>query len=171
MKILFVAAKKNLDDTERELYEMDLMNEVLGFERSLLDLGLLTILGGTPKKYEVSLQDEYLAPINYDEPCDLVALSAKTSCSTRAYLVADEFRRRGKKVVLGGIHASLLPDEALEHVDHIVLGEAENTWPKFLEEFEAGVAPARYDAPEFPDMGTIPDPGYANIDPARFLFH
>ena len=79
MKILFVSTKKNSDPTERELYEMDLMNEILGFERSLLDLGLLTVVSCTPERFEVSLQDEYLEPINYDEECDLVALSAKTS--------------------------------------------------------------------------------------------
>ena len=79
MKILFVSTKKNQDPAERELYEMDLMNEVLGFDRSLLDLGLLTVLATTPEGIETSLQDEYLAPIDYDEPCDLVALSAKTS--------------------------------------------------------------------------------------------
>ena len=122
MKILFVSTKKNTDPEERELYEMNLMNEVLGFDRSLLDLGLLTVLGGTPSRFEVALQDEYLNPIDYDEPCDLVALSAKTSCAPHAYEVADEFRRRGKTVVLGGIHASLRPEEALQHVDHIVTG-------------------------------------------------
>ena len=67
MKILFVSTKKNSDPTERELYEMDLMNDVLGFDRSLLDLGLLTILGGTPERFTTSLQDEYLGPIDYDE--------------------------------------------------------------------------------------------------------
>ncbi|MDA1263512.1 MAG: radical SAM protein [Planctomycetota bacterium] len=171
MKILFVANKKNADPTERELYEMDLMNEVLGFDRSLLDLGLLTVLGATPEHIETSLQDEYLGPIDYDEACDLVAISAKTSCSPAAYRVADEFRRRGKKVVLGGIHASLRPEEALEHVDYIVTGEAETVWLEFLRDFEAGCPKQRYDAQGFPDMANVPHPSYANTDPKRFLFH
>ena len=171
MKILFVSTRKNSDPTERELYEMDLMNEVLGFKRSLLDLGLLTVLGGTPERFEVSLQDEYLEPIDYDEPCDLVALSAKTSCSIHAYEVAAEFRSRGRKVVLGGIHASLLPQEALEHVDHIVTGEAEEMWPRFLEDFEAGTARRHYDAEGFPPMDRIPHPSLANLDAKDFLLH
>ena len=128
MKILFISYKKNSLTGERELYEQDLMIDVLGFDRSLLDLGLLTILARTPDGIEVSLQDEYLAEIDYEEECDLVAISAKTSCSTAAYRIADEFRRKGKKVVLGGIHASLRPEEALEHVDYIVTGEAEDVW-------------------------------------------
>ena len=132
MKILFVATRKNRDPEERELYEMDLMNEVLGFKRSLYDLGILTVAACTPERFEVAVRDEYLAPIDYDEPADLVALSAKTSCVARAYEVAREFRARGRRVVLGGIHASLRPDEALEHVDAIVTGEAEELWPTVL---------------------------------------
>ncbi len=171
MKILFVSTRKNSDPEERELYEMDLMNEILGFDRALLDLGIVTVLACTPKRFEVSLQDEYLNPIDYDEECDLVALSAKTSCSMRAYEVAAEFRKRGKTVVLGGIHASLLPDEALTHVDHIVTGEAETAWVKFLEEFEAGRAERRYDAEGFPPMDDIPAPSLAKLDAGKFLLH
>lgn len=171
MKILFVSTRKNSDPTERELYEMDLMNDVLGFDRSLFDLGLLTILGGTPDRFEISMQDEYLAPIDYDEPCDLVALSAKTSCSVRAYEVAAEFRKRGKKVVLGGIHCSLRPEEALEQVDYIVTGEAEQTWLTFLDDFEAGHPERRYDTAQFPPMSEVPFPSFGQEDSKRFLLH
>ena len=101
MKILFVATRKNRDPEERELYEMDLMNEVLGFKRSLYDLGILTVAACTPERFEVAVRDEYLAPIDYDEPADLVALSAKTSCVARAYEVAREFRARGRRVGCG----------------------------------------------------------------------
>src|SRR5688572_6799638 len=111
MKILFVATRKNCDPQDRELYEMDFMNQVLGFKRSLFDLGLLTVAACTPPDVEVLFQDEYLRPIDYDVEADLVALSAKTSAVSRAYQVAAEFRRRGRKVVLGGIHASLRPQE------------------------------------------------------------
>lgn len=171
MKILFVATRKNSDPSEHELYEMELMNELLGFDRSLLDLGLLTVAACTPARFEVSIQDEYLEPINYDEPADLIALSAKTSCAAHAYEVAAEFRRRGRTVVLGGIHASLRPDEALEKVDYIVTGEAEEVWPEFLKDFEAGGANRRYDSPGFPAMESIPHARFEQMDPGRFLFH
>jgi radical SAM superfamily enzyme YgiQ (UPF0313 family) len=171
VKILFIATRKNRDLSERELYEMDLMNEILGFRRSLLDLGILTVAGCTPERFEVSIQDEYLAPVDYDEPCDLVALSAKTSCVAHAYDVADRFRAKGRKVVLGGIHASLRPDEALTHVDHIVTGEAEELWPRFLDDFEAGKAVARYDALEFPAMDRIPFPTLGQLPAKDFLLH
>ena len=171
MKILFVAHKKNRHTDERELYEMDLMNEVLGFRRSLLDLGLLTVAACTPSEHEVVIRDEYVEPLDFDEDCDLVALSAKTSCAPAAYEVAARFRARGKTVVLGGIHASLLPEEALEHVDYIVTGEAEEAWPRFLREFAAGRAERRTDAGAFPPMDAIPPPSFRGLDPGDFLFH
>ena len=63
MKILFVATRKNSDPADRELYEMDFMNQLLGFKRSLLDLGIVTVAACTPKKHEVQIVDEYLEKI------------------------------------------------------------------------------------------------------------
>ena len=123
MHITFVATRKNSDPTERELYEMDFLLRVLGLKRAFVDLGLQTIAGCTPADVEVAFVDEYAEAIDYDANTDLVALSAKTSCVTHAYEVAEKFRQRGTKVVLGGIHATLRPDEALKHVDCVVLGE------------------------------------------------
>ena len=171
MKILFVGTRKNVDPADRELYEMDFMCELLGFERSLLDLGLLTVAACTPPHVEVEVVDEYVDPIPWDTDADLIALSAKTSCVARAYEVAAGFRERGKPVVMGGIHASLRPEEASGHVDHVVLGEAERSWPKFVELFERGEAPAVMPDDGFPDMDAIPTPAWDRIDADKFLFH
>lgn len=172
VKILFVQTRKNSDPADREMYEMDFMNEVLGFGRSLLDLGLVTVAACTPKHVTVELVDEYVEPIPYDTTdADLVALSAKTSCVTHAYEVAKGFRDRGVPVVLGGIHASLRPDEALEHVDYVVTGEAEATWPKFVEAFEKGEAPRRMDSRGFPPMAEIPVPAWEHMPSEAYLFH
>ena len=171
MKVLFVATRKNSSREDRELYEMDFMNSLLGFKRSLLDLGLLTVAACTPKDIEVQVVDEYVDAIPYDTDADLVALSAKTSCVTHAYEVAAEFRKRGKKVVLGGIHASLRPEEAIEHVDHVVVGEAEKTWPLFVKSFERGEAPQIMPDAGFAPMEDIPVPAWDRIRPAQFLFH
>jgi len=65
MKITFVSTKKNLDPTERELYEMDLLVKALGFERAFLDLGMYTVMACTPAGTDVELVDEYLQPIDY----------------------------------------------------------------------------------------------------------
>lgn len=171
MKILFVATRKNSDPRDRELYEMDFMNQLLGFKRSLLDLGIVTVAACTPADVEVELIDEYLEPINYDTDADLVALSAKTSCVAHAYEVAANFKRRGVPVVLGGIHASLRPDEALEHVDYVVVGEAEQTWPRWVELFRKGEAPRKMEQGPFPPMDKIPVPAWDKLDYGDFLFH
>ncbi|MDF1663310.1 MAG: radical SAM protein [Planctomycetota bacterium] len=163
--------RKNSDPKDRELYEMDFMCEVLGFKRSLLDLGVITVAACTPKDVEVEIIDEFFQKIPYDTDADLVALSAKTSCVTHVYEVADEFRRRGTKVVLGGIHASLRPDEALEHVDHVVINEAEKTWPLFVEAFKKGEAPKTSKAEDFPPMDEIPVPAWDKLNGGDFLFH
>ncbi len=169
--ITFVATRKNQDKTERELYEMDLVLRVLGIERSFLDLGLTTVAACTPRDVDIRFVDEYVDDIDYNIDRYLVALSAKTSCATRAYEVADRFRSHGKKVVLGGIHASLRPEEALEHVDAIVTGEAETVWPTAVRDLQAGKLKERYDAVGFPPMGEVPVSRWLDLPYNKYLFH
>lgn len=171
MRITFVATKKNLDPTERELYEMDLLCRGLGFKRAFLDLGIQTVMACTPPGVGLTMVDEYAEAIDYDVDADLIALSAKTSCVTKAYDVARRFRERGKRVVLGGIHASLRPDEALEHVDCVVTGEAEALWPLVVEDARRGRLKERYDAVGFPAMDKIPPPAWGASRPDDYLFH
>jgi len=170
MHITFVATRKNMDPSERELYEMDFLLRTLKLKRSFADLGLLTVAACTPEDVEIAYVDEYLDEVDYDIETDLVALSAKTSCVTRAYHVAGEFRKRGTTVVLGGIHASLRPEEALQHVDCIVTGEAEKVWPTVVEDARKGQLRRRYDATEFPPMAEVPDPAWHLVDTTKVLF-
>jgi radical SAM superfamily enzyme YgiQ (UPF0313 family) len=171
MRIAFVSTRKNADPQERELYEMQWLLRQVGLKRAFVDLGLLTVAACTPADVDTVVVDEYAAPIDYDIPCDYVALSAKTSCVTRAYAVADEFRRRGRKVILGGIHASLRPDEAAEHVDCVVTGEAEALWPLVVEDAKGGRLKPRYDAHDFPPMDRIPAPAWSRADHGLHLMH
>ncbi|MBX3231747.1 MAG: B12-binding domain-containing radical SAM protein [Labilithrix sp.] len=170
-RITFVSTRKNLDPTERELYEMDLLCRGLGFKRAFLDLGMQTVMACTPADVHTELVDEYSDPIDYDVKTDLVALSAKTSCATYAYDVARRFKERGKRVVMGGIHASLRPDEALQHVDCVVTGEAETLWPEVVRDLQAGKLKERYDAIGFPPMDAIPAPAWGKGKPDDYLFH
>ncbi len=171
MNVTFVATRKNRDRSERELYEMDLLMRALGFKRAFLDLGLLTVAACTPRQVNVRVVDEYLEDIDYGLRADVVALSAKTSCVTHAYDVARRFRERGTKVVLGGIHASLRPEEALQHVDSVVTGEAETLWPVVVRDLEAGRLKPRYDADGFPAMSDIPPPAWGTVETKEYLFH
>ncbi|MFH1231950.1 MAG: cobalamin-dependent protein, partial [Planctomycetota bacterium] len=101
-------------------------------------LALHILEGLTPSEYEVTTVEEELEEINPDEPCDLVGISCMTANAPRAYALAQEFKKRGKKVVLGGVHPTLLPDEALQYADSVVVGEAEGVWEQVLADFKLG---------------------------------
>ncbi len=98
----------------------------------------------TPPDFDFIVCDENIEPINFNEPIDLVAISVLTPMAKRAYEIADEFRKRGVKVVLGGVHPTLMPDEAISHADAIVIGEAEGIWEKLLKDFREGNLKKRY---------------------------
>ena len=91
-------------------------------------LNLMILAGLTPPKWDVSIVDESLGAPDYanmPRP-DLVGITAFTSQANRAYEVAAEFRQQGVPVVMGGIHATMCVDEAMEYVDAVVTGEAES---------------------------------------------
>ena len=92
----------------------------------------------TPPDIEVRFHDDRLEAIPFDEPTDLVALSIETYTARRSYQIASEYRRRGVPVVLGGFHATLCPDEASRYAEAVVVGEAEEQWPRLLDDFRAG---------------------------------
>lgn len=113
---------------------------------SLPSLGLLTVAGATPDRHEV----QYLEVDQLDETAalpafDLVGISSFTAMIEDAYRLADRYRAQGTPVVLGGIHVSLMPAEALEHADAILTAGAESAWPRLLEDLEAGRLQRRYD--------------------------
>ena len=93
---------------------------------------------------EVTYVDGSVSPIPLAEDFDLVAISLITGMALRGYELAEHFRRRGATVVLGGIHVSLLPEEARPHADALVIGFAERTWPQLLRDWCAGVLKPEY---------------------------
>jgi radical SAM superfamily enzyme YgiQ (UPF0313 family) len=111
-------------------------------------LALHILEGLTPPEYEVKTVEEETERINLDEDYDLVGISCMTANAPRAYHLATEFKKRGKKVVLGGVHPTLLPDEALRYSDSVVVGEAEGVWEKVLEDFEKGTLQKTYHYPK-----------------------
>ncbi len=112
----------------------------------------------TPPEHEVSIVGEHLGDeVAYDDTVDLVGITAMTLQARRAYEIADEYRRRGKTVVLGGIHASVLPDEALQHADAVAIGEAENLWPAIIEDARHRRLKKKYRASELTNLDTLPN--------------
>jgi radical SAM superfamily enzyme YgiQ (UPF0313 family) len=87
---------------------------------------------------EVKLVDGSVDAIPLDEPADLVGISVITGCARPAYALAAHFRARGIPVVLGGVHVTVLPGEAAEHADSIVVGRGEQAWPTLIEDFRHG---------------------------------
>lgn len=126
----------------------------LGFKFPSLALAALAAV--TPPEWDVALCDESRGTIDFNAPCDLVAITAMTPQAPRAYEIAAGFRSRGKTVVMGGFHASNLPDEALGHVDAVVVGEGELSWPLLLADFQAGRLQRLYRSPGLLPMASIP---------------
>ncbi|WP_242109884.1 B12-binding domain-containing radical SAM protein [Aliiroseovarius subalbicans] len=98
----------------------------------------------TPPEVETRFYDDRMEPIAFDEPTDLVAIPVETYTAKRAYQIASEYRRRGVPVVMGGFHATLMPDEVAQYAETVVIGEAEAAWPEVLDDARHGTLKARY---------------------------
>jgi radical SAM superfamily enzyme YgiQ (UPF0313 family) len=95
-------------------------------------LSMAVLASLMPPDVEVAFYDDRLEPIPFDEPTDLVILSVETFTALRSYRIAAEFRARGVPVVMGGYHVTLIPEEAQQHADAIVLGDAEPIWLQLI---------------------------------------
>jgi radical SAM superfamily enzyme YgiQ (UPF0313 family) len=102
------------------------------------------ILAARSPGWDVAFYDEKAEALPADDRPDLAALSVETYTARRAYAVADAYRARGVPVVMGGYHPSFLPDEALEHADAVVIGDAEGVWEQLLADFSSGRLERRY---------------------------
>jgi len=113
---------------------------------SLPSLGLLTVAALTPDDVEVAYREiGEVDPEAELEPFDLVGISSFTAQIDEAYALADRYRKAGVPVVLGGLHVSLMPEEAAQHADAIVVNGAEGAWPRLVEDFKNNRMQARYD--------------------------
>lgn len=120
-----------------------------------LQLGILAAL--TPKDIEVVMYDDRMEEIPYDEPTDVVAITVETFTARRAYEISKEFRDRGVPVVMGGMHAMLLPEELEQHCDAVIVGDAEPVWETVMEDCRKGTLKKRYEVtqPTCPQMNVI----------------
>jgi len=119
----------------------------------------------TPKQHNIEIIEGSINDINFHKKYDIVGLSCVTAIAFRSYEIADEFRQRGVPVVLGGHHPSALPEEAKQHADSVVIGEAEDTWPQLLKDLEKGNLKPYYYQTRIVDPAKIPNP--LNINPKR----
>jgi radical SAM superfamily enzyme YgiQ (UPF0313 family) len=112
----------------------------------------------TPPGHTIRIVDEDFAPDDLNESFDLVGITVMTEQALRAYHIAELYRKRGTKVVLGGVHPTLLPDEAINYADSIVIGEAEEVWPKLVNDAASGKLQKVYRAARPPDLKGLPLP-------------
>jgi len=120
-----------------------------------LSLHILASL--TPEDVEITVVDEDTRKIDLSSDFDLVGISCMTATANRSYHLSDLLRQRGSKVVLGGIHPTVLPHEAIQHADAVVIGEAEGCWADVVSDFKKGRLRKFYHVPE-PDLSTVPFP-------------
>jgi len=148
----------------------DRSNQLIKLRRATVPpLSIFHLAGLTPREHDVSVVDESVQPLDFDDPVDLVAITSTTSGIKRAYQIADEFRGRKVKVVMGGIHATMLPDEALVHVDAVVLGEAEDVWAKVLTDVQQGALHRTYQGTRRESLGNLPFPRFDLIDHSKYV--
>lgn len=110
-----------------------------------LQLGVLAAL--TPPGVEVVLYDDRLEPIPYDEPADLVAITVETYTAKRSYEICEAYRKSGNpaKILLGGMHITLIPEEAEPYADSLMVGDAESQWTAMVEDLRRGQLKPRYE--------------------------
>ncbi|MDR4494244.1 MAG: cobalamin-dependent protein [Nitrospirales bacterium] len=132
-------------------------------------LSLPVIAGYTPSNWDIQLIDEAVEDIDFNTPCDVVGISIMTCYAPRAYEIATEFRQRGKKVILGGVHPTYCPEEALNYCDAIVCGEAEDLWPAVVADIESGHLKRIYRMGQFPDLSNYQRPRISLLNPDSYM--
>ena len=147
MKIKLIAPHEQAEDR---------ISSAETFKIQRVSLPLLAAL--TPAEHTVRIVDEAFAPDDIDEDVDLVGITVMTDLARRAYAVGDAYRKRGVKVVMGGIHPTVLPHEALKHADSVVVGEGEEAWPKFLHDVESGQMHPLYRSSKMAGLNGMPLP-------------
>lgn len=121
-------------------------------------LASLYVAAAMPADVDTTIVDEDVEPVDFDADVDLVGISFMTFNAPRAYQIADEFRRRGKTVIVGGYHPTFLPEEASTHADGVCVGEAEANIPEMIADFRAGRLKPIYRNPAVDLKGlAIPD--------------
>lgn len=120
-------------------------------------LGIPILAALTPECHECCVFDENIEEIDYNDDSDLIAVSFFTPQAVYAYEIAKKFKEKGKTVIAGGMHPSLMKDEAAQYFDAVCVGEAETVWKSILTDFEKGELKQFY-YDNYPDLKHMPIP-------------
>ena len=155
MKIKLIAPHEQREDTISSPFKLQRVN-----------LPLLAALA--PPGHTITMVEEAHAPDDINQDVDLVGITVLTELASRAYQIADAYRQRGVKVVMGGIHPTVVPDEALEHSDAVVVGEAEGVWPRLVSDAASGQMQKIYRAGTLTDLQGLPKPRRDLLDGSKY---
>jgi radical SAM superfamily enzyme YgiQ (UPF0313 family) len=163
MKILLVTPRN-----PPSFWTYDGILPTLGKDCIFPNLSMPTVAGLADPKHELVLCDENVEPIDFDVEADIVGVTGYIIHKPRMLEIIAEFRKRGRFVVVGGPFASLCPEDLRGHCDVLFVDEAEETWPLFLRDFEAGSWKTEYRADEKPDMTLSPMPRFDLVEVDRY---
>ncbi|HUN54889.1 MAG TPA: radical SAM protein [Smithella sp.] len=156
MKIALIIPR-NSSENSRSFYDFNFYSSFLFSKKYISYLvAIPTLASLTPPQHEIRVFDENIEEIDYSWDADLAGISVRTMFAKRAYAIAQKYRDLGVNTVLGGIHPSMCPDEALSHCDSIVIGEAEDVWAQLLKDAEGGHLKKIYKSGSFSDMSRSP---------------
>ncbi|MBN1917667.1 MAG: B12-binding domain-containing radical SAM protein [Verrucomicrobia bacterium] len=124
----------------------------------------------TPPEHEVVLEDENAHPLRFDDRPDLVGITVNVDTSRRAYEIAAEYRARRVPVILGGIYPSSCPEEVLQHADSVCIGEAEELWPRILDDAAQGGLKRTYYNTAPTDLARTPRPKWEMLNRSSYLY-
>jgi radical SAM superfamily enzyme YgiQ (UPF0313 family) len=133
------------------------------------NLALLTLAAMAPQGVEITVVDEQVRPIDFEERWDFVGITGYANHRDRMREIAAEFRRRGQRVAIGGPFATMLPNELRDYADVLFLGEAERTWPVFLADLLAGEWRSEYREEAQVDIMSSPIPDFWRASPDDYL--
>ena len=160
----------NSNKAEKSFYDHKFISKFL-FSKNYYAyyLSIPTLISLTPTGHQIKVFDENIEEIDYDWGADIVGISVRTMSANRAYEISEQFRERGVVTVLGGIHPSMCPEEALQHCDSIVVGEAEFVWPILLADAERGELKKSYKAEHLSDPAKAPVPRWQALSREKYF--
>jgi radical SAM superfamily enzyme YgiQ (UPF0313 family) len=141
-------------------WTMDRILPTLGKRCVFPNLALPTLAGLTGGSHQVTLCDENVEDVDFDTDADVVGITGYIVHQRRIFELIEEFRRRGKRVAVGGPYATLCPEDFENRVDYLFIGEAEETWPRFLRDCSTGSPDKVYRASQRPDLTDTPVPRF-----------
>ena len=154
---------------ETSIWTYSEVHRLIGCVGHTPNIALPTLAAMAPEDVEVTIHDEASEPINYDQKWDVVGITGYVTQRNRMIAIAEEFRKRGQLVAMGGPFATLSQSTIRPHADVLFLGEAENIWPEFLSDFRKGSWKKEYRSDDAVDLHSSPIPDISKLGEGRYM--